>query len=101
MRRPRIPTGVQLVFGVVILATSWPCQRWEALCWPATCYRWCPGDPALCFYDMASRPALALVDCVTCAAFVFALLTPPPYRIAPEDTLLYRDYIIAPQTGGR
>src|SRR5215472_3031354 len=29
-----------------------------------------------------------------CAAFVFALLTPPPYRIAPEDTLLYRDYVI-------
>ena len=28
------------------------------------------------------------------AAFVFALLTPPPYRIAPEDTLLYRDYVI-------
>ena len=28
-------------------------------------------------------------------AFVFALLTPPPYRIAPEDTLLYRDYVIA------
>ncbi len=29
-----------------------------------------------------------------CAAFVFALLIPPPYRIAPEDTLLYRDYVI-------
>jgi hypothetical protein len=29
-----------------------------------------------------------------CVAFVFALLTPPPYRIAPEDTLLYRDYVI-------
>jgi hypothetical protein len=31
---------------------------------------------------------------VVCAAFVFALLTPPPYRIAPEDTLLYRDYVV-------
>jgi hypothetical protein len=29
-----------------------------------------------------------------CAAFLLALLMPPPYRIAPEDTLLYRDYII-------
>jgi len=29
-----------------------------------------------------------------CAVFVFALLTPPPYRVAPEDTLLYRDYVI-------
>ena len=32
-----------------------------------------------------------------CAAFVFALLAPPPYRIAPEDTLLYRDYVILHQ----
>jgi hypothetical protein len=29
-----------------------------------------------------------------CAAFVFALFATPPYRIAPEDTLLYRDYIL-------
>jgi hypothetical protein len=29
-----------------------------------------------------------------CAAFVFALVAPPPYRVAPEDTLLYRDYIL-------
>lgn len=26
--------------------------------------------------------------------FIFALLTPPPYRVAPEDTLLYRDYVV-------
>jgi hypothetical protein len=31
---------------------------------------------------------------VTCAAFVVQLFIPPPYRIAPEDTLLYRDYVI-------
>ena len=30
----------------------------------------------------------------TCAAFVAQLFIPPPYRIAPEDTLLYRDYVI-------
>jgi hypothetical protein len=29
-----------------------------------------------------------------CAAFVFALFATPPYRVAPEDTLLYRDYVI-------
>jgi hypothetical protein len=28
------------------------------------------------------------------AAFVVQLFVPPPYRIAPEDTLLYRDYIL-------
>jgi hypothetical protein len=37
---------------------------------------------------------------VTCAAFVFALLTPPPYRIAPEDTLLYCDYVILHKLAG-
>jgi hypothetical protein len=31
---------------------------------------------------------------VTCAAFVVQLFVPPPYRIAPEDTLLYRDYVV-------
>jgi hypothetical protein len=30
----------------------------------------------------------------TCAAFVVQLFVPPPYRIAPEDTLLYRDYVV-------
>ena len=30
----------------------------------------------------------------TCTAFVVQLFVPPPYRIAPEDTLLYRDYVI-------
>ena len=27
-------------------------------------------------------------------AFVVQLFVPPPYRIAPEDTLLYRDYVL-------
>ena len=31
---------------------------------------------------------------LTCAAFVAQLFVPPPYRIAPEDTLLYRDYVV-------
>jgi hypothetical protein len=31
---------------------------------------------------------------ITCAGFLFALLVPPPYRIAPEDTLLYRDFVV-------
>lgn len=31
---------------------------------------------------------------VACAAFVFALVVPPPYRVSPEDTLLYRDYVL-------
>jgi hypothetical protein len=34
---------------------------------------------------------------VACVAFVVQLFVPPPYRIAPEDTLLYRDYVILHQ----
>ena len=94
-RRRRIPISVQLVFGVVILA--------HVLALSAL------GGAVLARYMLPAVPLVILV-CVstlwrrtrhwpvwialTCAAFVFALLTPPPYRIAPEDTLLYRDYVI-------
>jgi hypothetical protein len=94
-QRPRIPIRVQLVFAVVIAATV---VALSAL-----------GGAVLARYMLPVYPLVILL-CVstlrrrmrhwvwwialTCAAFVFALLTPPPYRIAPEDTLLYRDYII-------
>ncbi len=94
-RRPRIPIGAQLVFGVVILA--------HILALSAL------GGALLARYMLPAVPLVILI-CVStlwrrlrhwawwiaviCAAFVFALLTPPPYRIAPEDTLLYRDYVI-------
>ncbi len=93
--RPRIPVNVQLVFGVVILAHV---VALSAL-----------GGAVLARYMLPAVPLVILI-CVstlwrrtrhwpwwialTCAAFIFALLTPPPYRIAPEDTLLYRDYVI-------
>jgi hypothetical protein len=93
--RPRIPISVQLVFAVVILAHI---VALSAL-----------GGAVLARYMLPVVPLVVLL-CVstlwrrarhwpwwialTCAAFVFALLVPPPYRIAPEDTLLYRDYII-------
>jgi Dolichyl-phosphate-mannose-protein mannosyltransferase len=94
-RRPRIPLNVQLVFGVVILA--------HVLALSAL------GGAVLARYMLPAVPLVILVCvstlwrrirhwawwiAVTCAAFVFALLTPPPYRVAPEDTLLYRDYVI-------
>ena len=37
----------------------------------------------------------------TCLAFVVQLFVPPPYRIAPEDTLLYRDYVILHQIAAK
>jgi hypothetical protein len=94
-RRPRIPINVQLVFGAVILA--------HVLALSAL------GGAVLARYMLPAVPLVILLCvstlwrrirhwpwwiAVACAAFVFALLTPPPYRIAPEDTLLYRDYVI-------
>jgi hypothetical protein len=93
--RRRIAIPVQLVFGVIIAAHV---VALSIL-----------GGAVLARYILPVLPLVILI-CVStlrrrlrhwvwcvvavCAAFVFALVTPPPYRIAPEDTLLYRDYII-------
>ncbi|MGC2110548.1 MAG: glycosyltransferase family 39 protein [Candidatus Korobacteraceae bacterium] len=93
--RPRIAVPVQLVFAVVLSANVVA----ESIV----------GGAVLARYMLPVVPLVILV-CVstlrrrfqhwiwwiafTCAAFVFQLLVPPPYRIAPEDTLLYRDYVI-------
>ena len=93
--RPRIPISVQLAFAVVILAHV---VALSALGGAVLARYMLPVVPLvilLCVSTLWRRVAhwpwwIALV----CAAFVFALLIPPPYRIAPEDTLLYRDYVI-------
>jgi hypothetical protein len=93
--RQRIAIPVQLVLGVIIAAHV---VALSVL-----------GGAVLARYMLPVLPLVILI-CVStlrrrlhhwvwcivavCAAFVFALLTPPPYRIAPEDTLLYRDYVI-------
>lgn len=93
--RPRIPINVQLVLLVVLLANV----AAESVL----------GGAVLARYMLPVVPLVILV-CVstlhrrirrwtwwiafTCAAFVLQLLVPPPYRIAPEDTLLYRDYVV-------
>jgi hypothetical protein len=94
-RRPRIPINVQLVLAVVILAYIVALSI--------------AGGAVLARYMLPVVPLVILI-CVstlrrrvrhwtwwiafTCAAFVAQLFIPPPYRIAPEDTLLYRDYVI-------
>ena len=93
--RPRIAINVQLVFAVVIVAYVVALSA--------------AGGAVLARYMLPAVPLVILICvstlyrrirhwawwvAVTCAAFVFALFVPPPYRIAPEDTLLYRDYII-------
>jgi len=94
--RPRIAINVQLVFLVVLAANVVA----ESVL----------GGAVLARYMLPVVPLVILI-CVstmrrrlrhwiwwiafTCAAFVVQLLVPPPYRIAPEDTLLYRDYVVA------
>ena len=93
--RPRIAIAVQLIFAVIILAYVLALSV--------------AGGAVLARYMLPVVPLVILV-CVstlyrrarrwtwwiafTCAAFVAQLFIPPPYRIAPEDTLLYRDYVI-------
>lgn len=93
--RPRIAVSVQLVFAVVILGYIVMLSV--------------AGGALLARYLLPVVPLVILI-CVstlyrrarwwmwwiafTCAAFVAQLFIPPPYRIAAEDTLLYRDYII-------
>ncbi len=99
--RPRIAVSVQLVFVVVIAAHVIALSIL--------------GGAVLARYLLPVVPLVILI-CVSTlrrrlrywpwwiaivvAAFVFALLTPPPYRIAPEDTLLYRDYVVLHKLAG-
>lgn len=93
--RQRIAIPVQLVFGVVIAAHVVTLSML--------------GGAVLARYMLPVLPLVILICGSTlrrrirhwvwvigavCAAFVIALFTPPPYRIAPEDTLLYRDYVV-------
>ncbi|MGO9562362.1 MAG: ArnT family glycosyltransferase [Candidatus Korobacteraceae bacterium] len=93
--RPRIAITVQLVFAAVLAANI---LVESAL-----------GGAVLARYLLPVMPLVILVCvstmrrrvrrwawwiAITCAAFVIQLFVPPPYRIAPEDTLLYRDYVV-------
>ena len=93
--RPRIAINVQLVFAVVLTANILA----ESIL----------GGAVLARYMLPVVPLVILISVSTmhrrirqwtwfvgiaCAAFVVQLFIPPPYRIAPEDTLLYRDYVI-------
>jgi hypothetical protein len=93
--RGRIAINVQLVFLVVLVANVVA----ESIL----------GGAVLARYMLPVVPLVILV-CVstlhrrirrwtwwiafTCAMFVLQLFIPPPYRSAPEDTLLYRDYVV-------
>jgi len=93
--RPRIAISVQLVFAAVLAANI---LAESAL-----------GGAVLARYMLPVVPLVVLVSVSTlrrrirywawwvamiCVAFIVPLFVPPPYRIAPEDTLLYRDYVV-------
>ncbi|HUI84596.1 MAG TPA: glycosyltransferase family 39 protein [Candidatus Binatia bacterium] len=93
--RPRIPLNAQLVFAVVLLANVVA----QSVAGGAVLARYMlPVVPLVILVCVSTlrrrmRPWLWVVA-FTCVAFVVQLFVPPPYRIAPEDTLLYRDYVI-------
>ena len=93
--RQRIAIPVQLVFGVVIAAHVVALSMLGGAVLARYMLPVLPPVILICVSTLRRR-LHHWVWCVVavCAAFVFALLTPPPYRIAPEDTLLYRDYVI-------
>jgi hypothetical protein len=91
---PRIIANVQLVLTIVILAYLVLLSIF--------------GGAVLARYFVPVYPLVILLCISTlqrrvrfwkwwvaaaCAAFLFALVTPPPYRVAPEDTLLYRNFV--------
>lgn len=94
-QRRRIAIHVQLLFAVVILAYLAVFSL--------------VGGAMLARYLLPVYPLVILICVATlrrrvrrwtwwvagaCASFVLVLIVPPPYRISPEDTLLYRDYIL-------
>ncbi len=92
--RPRIAVNTQLVFAVVLAANIVA----ESMLGGAVLARYMlPVVPLMILVCVSTlRRRLRRWTCwiaFTCAVFVVQLFVPPPYRIAPEDTLLYRDYV--------
>ncbi len=93
--RPRIALNVQMVFAVVIAVHVIALSILGGAVLARYLLPVYPLVILLCVSTLRRRlrywPAWVAV---VCAAFIFALLIPPPYRVAPEDTLLYRDYVV-------
>ncbi len=93
--RQRIAVSIQMVFAVIILAHVVALSVLGGAVLARYMIPVLPLVILLCVATLRRRVRhWAWYVAAVCAAFVFALVTPPPYRIAPEDTLLYRDYIL-------
>jgi dolichyl-phosphate-mannose-protein mannosyltransferase len=93
--RQRLAVPVQMIFAVVIVANLLALSVLGGAVLARYLIPVLPLFILLCVATLRRR-LRHWVWCVAavCAAFVFALVAPPPYRVAPEDTLLYRDYIV-------
>jgi hypothetical protein len=93
--RERIAIPVQLVFGVIIAVQVVALSILGGAVLARYLLPVLPLVILICVSTLRRR-LRHWVWCVVavCASFLFALVTPPPYRISPEDTLLYRDYVI-------
>ena len=94
-QRPRIAINVQLAFLIVLVANVLA----ESVLGGAVLARYMlPVVPLVILVAISTmRRRLRLWTwyvAIVIAAFVVQLFVPPPYRIAPEDTLLYRDYVL-------
>lgn len=93
--RQRIAIPVQLVFATVIAAHVIALSILGGALLARYLLPVYPLVIMLCVSTIRRRlPYWPAWLAVICGAFVVALITPPPYRIAPEDTLLYRDYVV-------
>lgn len=93
--RPRIAINVQLAFLVVLAANVVA----ESVLGGAVLARYMlpvlPLVILVCISTMRRRiREWTWFVAIAAAAFVAQLFIPPPYRVAPEDTLLYRDYVL-------
>ena len=92
--RQRIAIPVQFVFGVVIAAHVVALSVLGGAVLARYMLPVLPLVILLCISTLRRRfRHWAWYTAAACTAFVFALFVVPPYRIAPEDTLLYRDYV--------
>lgn len=93
--RRRVAIPVQLVFGVVIAAHVFALSVLGGAVLARYMIPVLPLVILLCVSTLRRRLRYwPLCVAAVSAAFVFALFATPPYRVAPEDTLLYRDYVI-------
>lgn len=93
--RERIAINTQLTFAVVMVAYV---VAFSIIGGAVLARYLLPVYPLLillCISTLRRRvPLWGWWIAAACGSFVLALVIAPPYRVSPEDTLLYRDYVL-------